>query len=97
MDLIFLPEAEEDIEHLFEFLQKENVNAAARAMLLIDDGARRLEDFPELGRLMDDASGRRELFIPFGKSVYVLRYRLYPERNEIVIIRVWHGREVRSG
>ena len=68
MDLIFLPEAEDDIDRLFEFLQKENVNAAARAMLLIDDGARRLEDFPEIGMLMDDASGRREFLSPLVKA-----------------------------
>jgi plasmid stabilization system protein ParE len=95
MDLIFLPEADADIDRLFDFLFKENPPAAEKAMLLIDEGASKLERFPELGVSMDDDTGRRELFIPFGKSVYVLRYRLYHEQNKIVILRVWHGREQR--
>ena len=37
----------------------------------------------------------RELFIPFGKSVYVLRYRIDSDNDCVVVIRVWHGREHR--
>ena len=96
MDLVFLPEADADIDRLFEFLLEENPDAAEKAMLLIDEGASKLERFPELGLLMNDDTGNRELFIPFGKSVYVLRYRLHHEQNKIVVLRVWHGREQRS-
>lgn len=96
MELVFLPEADSDIERLFEFLLEENPAAAEKAMLSIDAGAKRLESFPELGVSMNDETGRRELFIPFGNSVYVLRYRIYSESDEIVILRVWHGREQRS-
>lgn len=42
---------------------------------------------------MDDDSGRRELFQPFGGGFYVLRYR--PSGGDAVIIRVWHAREDR--
>ena len=49
---------------------------------------------PELGRPMDDDTKRRELFLPFGASAYVLRYRI--ENQTIVIIRVWHGRDSRE-
>jgi len=62
-------------------------------MRLILEGAERLREFPELGRPMDEDTGRREFFLHFGASAYVLRYRLHGDR--LVIIRVWHGREER--
>lgn len=96
MELVFLPEADADIDRLFEFLLEENPAAAERAMLSIDEGTKKLESFPELGVSMNDETGRRELFIPFGKSVYVLRYRINLEKQEVVILRVWHGRELRT-
>jgi hypothetical protein len=43
---------------------------------------------------MDDDTGRRELFVPFGVGAYVLRYRLTGEN--LVVIRVWHSRESRE-
>ena len=49
MELVFLPEAEADIDRLYEFLIKENPLAAEIAMLAIDDGAQKLGIFPELG------------------------------------------------
>lgn len=71
MKLVFLPEAEADIDRLYEFLIQENRLAAQGAMLTIDEGAKKLEQFPEIGISMDDGSERRELYLPFGKSVYV--------------------------
>jgi len=39
---------------------------------------------------MDDGSGRRELFVQFGSGAYVL------DDNVIIILCVWHSRELRS-
>jgi plasmid stabilization system protein ParE len=91
--LVWLPEARDDTERLYRFLVGKNPLVAAKAMRLILDGAERLRDFPELGRPMDDDTGRRELFLPFGASAYVLRYRA--DGATLAIIRVWHGREGR--
>ena len=96
MKVIFVPEADADVDRLLEFLIDENPAAAEKAALAIDAGAEKLETFPELGTPMNDGTGRRELFIPFGKSVYVLRYRIYPEKEEVVILKAWHGREQRT-
>ena len=38
----------------------------------------------------------RQLLAPFGKSAYVLRYRLDTQLENLVVVRVWHGREDRS-
>lgn len=91
--VVWLPEALDDASRLFAFLNEKNPSAAARAAQAIRQGASSLSDFPELGRPMNDGTGRRELFIPFGASSYVLRYVL--DNHRLVIIRVWHGREQR--
>ena len=93
MDLIWLPEARDDIERLFNFLLEVNPAAAQRAVRLIQSGAQRLLDYPQIGQPMDDDSGRRELYLPFGAGSYVLRYRM--DGQSVVVIRVWHGREHR--
>ena len=91
MELVWLPEAREDLERLLEFLLDANPLAAERAARLLRRGAESLRDHPEVGRPMDDDTGRRELVLPFGAAAYVLRYRIHLGR--IVIVRVWHGRE----
>jgi len=40
--------------------------------------------------------GARELLVPFGRSAYVVRYAHLPARDEILILRVWHGHEARD-
>jgi len=42
---------------------------------------------------MNDGTDRRELFLPFGASSYVLRYII---DVQVVVVRVWHGRENRK-
>ncbi len=94
MKLRWLPSAFKDIERLYEFLLEKDPSAAARAMEIVLDGAERLEDMPEIGRPMNDDTGRRELYLPFGAGAYVLRYKL--DGETVVIIRVWHSREHRT-
>ncbi|MBR8838912.1 MAG: type II toxin-antitoxin system RelE/ParE family toxin [Stigonema ocellatum SAG 48.90 = DSM 106950] len=53
-----------------------------------------LADFPAIGKPINDGTGRREVFLPFGAGNYVLRYKV--EHQIIVIIRVWHSRENRD-
>ena len=38
----------------------------------------------------------RELIAPFGQSFYVLRYAFHAEAEEVVVLRIWHGRELRE-
>ena len=91
----WLPEALDDLDRLFEFLREKSPEAAARAARVILDGANLLADAPRLGRAMPDATGRRELPLPFAAGAYILRYRLESD-NTVTIIRVWHSRERRE-
>ncbi len=94
MKIIWLPEALRDVERLYEFLVEKDPGSAFRAMGVILEGADCFEDMPEIGRPMDDDTGRRELYLPFGAGAYVLRYRLH--KGAVVILRVWHSREHRT-
>ena len=91
--IIWLPEALEDLNRLRSFLNDKSPTAAQRAGQTILEAANKLEKFPELGWPMNDGTGRRELFQPFGAGSYVLRYIL--DNKTIVIIRVWHSKENR--
>ncbi len=93
MTLFWLPEAFEDLERLHAFLLGKSTAAAEKVLRLIDEGVDRLLEYPELGSPMDDDTKRRELFLPFGAGAYIVRYRILNE--SVVIIRVWHSRELR--
>lgn len=95
MKVVWAKEAGEDIERLFAFLLDKSPSAAAKAVEAIHRKVDVLVEFPEIGPLMNDDSGRREFFIPFGAGAYVLRYYIVSE-EVLVIVRVWHSRELRS-
>lgn len=95
VEVLWLPEALQDIERLYDFLSPKNAEAAADAVLCIQAAAGRLQAFPEIGRSMDDRSFRREIFAAFGAGAYVLRYRINADGNPVVL-RMWHSREHRE-
>lgn len=93
MKVRFLPQAFEDIDRLQAFLLDKNAQAAARVPDLLYNAATSLRIAPRKGRLV----GRvyRDLIVPFGKSAYVLRYRIEEAKGAIFIVRIWHSRERR--
>jgi plasmid stabilization system protein ParE len=93
MKVVWLLQAQDDIKRLYDFLLDKEPVAAERAVRAIQLGARKLVDFPHIGRPMGDETQRRELCIPFGASAYVLRYLIHSDT--LVVIRVWHSREER--
>jgi len=93
--IVWRERALEDISRLYDFLfEKNKEEAAAKAAKVILRGSSLFEESPRLGRPMADGTGRRELFIPFGSGFYVLRY--FQAEDNVVIVRVWHGREDRK-
>ncbi|NOQ36062.1 MAG: type II toxin-antitoxin system RelE/ParE family toxin [Methylococcaceae bacterium] len=93
-EVVWLREVQADVERLFLFLRKKNSKAANKILLLFRKGSEQLACSPELGISMDDETGRRELFLPFGAGAYILRYQL--DVDKVGIIRVWHSRENRD-
>jgi plasmid stabilization system protein ParE len=93
--MIFLsPDAALDVERLRTFLDQINPDAARRALALIWTAIERLQEFPAMGMPTEDA-GIRQIVIRFGASGYIVRYNVLAETKDIVITRIWHGREAR--
>ena len=91
MKLAFSDDAIADIVRLREFLGPVAPDAARKAVDAIIEGCEALSTFPARGRLRDD--GSRQLVIPFGARAYIARYRIDEELQQVVVLRVRHGRE----
>ena len=93
--ILLSPDAVEDIERLRTFLDQKNPDAARRALALIWKALDRLQEFPDLGMRTGDAD-IRQIVVRFGSSGYIVRYAAPPEGENILITRIWHGREART-
>jgi plasmid stabilization system protein ParE len=92
--LVVSKEAMADIERLRAFLDDKEEAAAQHAIDILWRAVGSLEVFPGRGR-PSGIPGVRELVVPFGRSAYVVRYLHDREKETIVIVRIWHGREAR--
>jgi plasmid stabilization system protein ParE len=93
--IILSPDAIEDVARLRSFLNEVSPDAARRAMAAMLTAIDRLQEFPELGKPTADAA-IRQIIIRFGASGYVVRYALIAETQDILVTRIWHGREARA-
>lgn len=83
--------AHADLKRLRAFIAKESVTSASLAVERLVSGIRLLRDMPELGVRVRQPF--RHLILSHGKSGYVVRYRV--SVDEVIIVRIWHGRENR--
>ena len=95
MKLIVSRAALADLERLQAFLAGKDLYAAQRAVSGIVSAIDSLVVFPDRGHSAGLA-GMRDLFVPFGRSAYIVRFAHDQQRGEIVILRIWHGREARE-
>ncbi len=72
-----------------------NPDAARRALALIWTAIDRLREFPDLGMPTEDAD-IRQIVVRFGASGDIVRYAAVPGDENILITRIWHGREART-
>jgi toxin ParE1/3/4 len=90
MQVRFADAALTDIENIRTYISRDNPSAAGRIAAAIVAAADRLSVNPRLGRL-GAMPGTFELIV----RPYVLVYEIH--RAEIVVLRVWHGRQRRPG
>lgn len=95
MKLIVSGAARADLARLHDFLADKSPVAAEHAISTIIRAAESLDIFPERGR-PSGTPNTRELIVPFGQSNYLLRYAYRTETEEIIVLRIWHGREERK-
>jgi toxin ParE1/3/4 len=93
--ILLSPDAVEDVERLRLFLDQHNPSAAQRALASIWRAIERLQEFPDLGMPTADAE-LRQIVVRFGASGYIVRYAVLAETQDILITRIWHGREARK-
>jgi plasmid stabilization system protein ParE len=89
--VVYSPNPIANLEHLHRFLAEKNPDAAARAIRVVRDRLRTLSTFPRLGPVDPEQPDYRELFVRFGASGYVARYRV--EGRIVVVLAVRHMRE----
>lgn len=90
MQVRFAEAALADIEGIRRYIARDNPSAASRTAIAIVAAVDRLSANPRLGRL-GGLPGTFELVV----KPYVIVYEI--NRAEIVVLRVWHGRQSRPG
>lgn len=86
------PAARRDMLRFERFLNRHSPRAALRMFNLVTARILSLAEHPL--KAPEREHGLRELYVKFGKSAYVIRYRVTDDA--VIISRVWHGRQNRS-
>ncbi len=87
MKLTFTATATQDLVRLREFIRIKNPQAAQKFSTQLKQNILALVDQPNMGMPIEGLEDFRELVA----RDYVVRYRLVS--NQIVILKIWHGKE----
>ena len=94
MRVTFDPAASDELDRIFAWIAKDNPRAAVEMIARIEAKVMRLEP-PELSHMGRPGlvEGTRELL----EWPYIIVYKVYEERDEIVVVSVVHGARDREG
>jgi plasmid stabilization system protein ParE len=87
------PAALTDLDRQHDFLAETDSLVAAKTIQAIVEVGGSLSKNSRRGTPIADAPGLRKILVPFGKSSYIIHYIVLNE--EILILRVYHGRQNR--
>jgi plasmid stabilization system protein ParE len=90
--VVYSARALSHLERAFEFLVRENPDAASVAAGAIRSGVENLATHPLLGRRVHDDI--RELVISFGQTGYIALYRFVVPQDEVRVLAIRHQREI---
>ncbi len=90
--IIYAADAERDVERLHQRFVSFSTVAANAFMARLAKAEVRIEARPRTYRLLNDRETRRYSF-RINRISYLVDYRIEPD--QIVILRVWHGRQNR--
>ena len=82
-----------DLNRHYDFIKLNDSDAATRAVQAIASSAESLQENPRRGAIVDEVAGLRKLIVSFGKYGYIIHYAIL--ENDVIILRVYHGRENR--
>jgi plasmid stabilization system protein ParE len=94
MRVTFDPAARDELDRIFAWIAKDNPRAASEMIARIEARVMRLE-IPELTHMGRPGlvEGTRELV----EWPYLIVYRVFEDRDEVVILSVVHGAQYRGG
>jgi plasmid stabilization system protein ParE len=91
--IIWTKAATTDMERHYSFLEPIDPNIAKKAVQVIKAGES-LQANPRRGAVVLQAKGLRKLRVVFGKYGFVIHYVFI--ETEVLILRIYHGRENRQ-
>lgn len=92
MRVVFDAKAVEDLEGIHDWIAKDNPPVARAVVGRILASAERLGIFPEMARA-GRVEGTREWVVP--RLPYIVVYKLREERDELVVVAIFHGAQHR--
>lgn len=92
MTLVYAPEAESDVARLHARFLEHSSAAAEAFMSRLLLAERRISARPQAYRFLRDGETRRYSF-RINRTAYLVDYQIEP--TQIVVFRVWHGRQGR--
>jgi plasmid stabilization system protein ParE len=87
----WLPEAQADLQRIYEFLAVSNLTAAVRAVQTIYEAANSLSTSPQRCPCLRSNPARRKLRVFFGKRGYSIHFQI--EGNSVYILQIYPGGE----
>ncbi len=92
--IVYAPAADCDVARLHDWLLERSPSAAKWFSMQLQSAERRISARPRAFRLLNDGETRRHSF-RINRTTYLVDYLIEPD--QIVVVRVWHGRQDRPG
>ncbi|MEO1429306.1 MAG: type II toxin-antitoxin system RelE/ParE family toxin [Cyanobacteria bacterium J06632_19] len=89
--IIWSQTATKDLNRHYKFINFSNPDAAVPAVQAILSSVKGLEENPRRGAIVKEIAGLRKLIVSFGKYGYIIHYIIL--EDDVIILRVYHGRE----
>jgi len=90
--IFWLNSAINDLTHIRDFLLEVNLSSAKKVTKLIKESTNKLQNFPFIGKPVEDLEDFYDLYIKHGAYDYHLRYKIY--RKTIYIVHIKHMKEL---
>ena len=91
--IVWTETAIDDLNRHYDFIKVSSTDAAVRAVQAIVSSGESLQQNPHRGTIVDEIGGLRKLLVSFGKYGFIIHYVIL--ENDVVILRIYHGRENR--
>jgi plasmid stabilization system protein ParE len=91
--IVWTEGAKADLLRHYNFLRDNSSIKAGKIIESIVKAGDSLKTFPKRGVAIEDSPAMRKLVVPCGKSGFTIHYLILDE--DVIILRIFHGRENR--